>query len=105
MNLSDEQIQELMICGRFNFPASKCIIQLGISQADATEFVQHFNNKFSPLRQAYEKGKINTEFDIMKALEEKIHFGGEGADEAAKALQSMRKYQQINEITNEMFGL
>lgn len=105
MQLSDEQINELMICGRFNFPASKCLIQLNISRADAPEFVALFNDSFSLIRQAYEKGKINTEFDIMKALEDKVHFGGEGADEAAKALISMRNHQQINEVLNEMYGL
>lgn len=105
MTLSENQIQELMICGRFNFPATKCIIQLGISKNDAPDFILQFADMFSLLRQAYEKGKINTEFEIMTALENKVHDGGEGADEAAKALGSMRKYQKIDELLSEMYGI
>jgi hypothetical protein len=105
MVLTDEQWELLMICGRFNFPLSKCLVQLSIPEHQADEFTSHFNDHFSDIRQAYEMGAIKTEFDIMSALEDKVHGGGEGADEAAKALGSMRRYQKINEQLNEMYGL
>lgn len=105
MTLSSEQINMLMMCGRFNFPASKCIIQLDIARADVPEFTNQFNDHNSEIRRAYEKGKINTEFEIMEKLAAKVEEAREGSDEAAKALNSMRRYQQINEHLNEIFGL
>lgn len=103
MVLSEDQISELMLCGRFNFPASKCIIKLGLSRNDAPQFLAEFNDRFSATRQTYEKGKIATEFEIMEALETKVATGGEYADEAAKALNSLKRYQHMNELLNEMF--
>lgn len=105
MTLSSDQLDILMICGRFNFPASKCIIKLEINRTQASEFIQLFEDHSSDIRQAYEKGKIETEFEIMEKLVAKVEDGKEGADEAAKALNSMRKYQALNEHLNEVFGL
>ena len=105
MILTPEQNELLMACGKFNFPVSKCIIKLDIPENEADEFTIDFENPFSEISKSYEKGKIDTEFEIMEKLLAKIEEGGEGADEAAKALNSMRKYQTYNELLKEHFNL
>lgn len=105
MILTETQTNQLIKCGQFNFSATKCAIKLDIPHAQHAEFIMHFENYDSKIRKMYEMGKINTEFEIMEALEAKIHDGGEGCDEAAKALNTMRKNQTYNEQLKEYYNL
>lgn len=78
---------------------------LEIDRHDIPEFINQFEDHTSPIRIAYEQGRVKTEFEIMEKLATKVEEAREGSDEAAKALNNMRKYQGINEHLNEIFGL
>lgn len=105
MIITDQLIEDIIIYGRMHISPRKICIMLDLYGQDEKDLISMFNDPDSKIYRAYEKGKIIKDKEIMESLEAYITDGKENAGEAAKALGEMRKRQELNELTKDLFGV
>lgn len=105
MNLTDEQLEKVQKWGRFNIPAEKMAIMLGLCVEEKQMFIFLFNDPESLIRLEWDNGRVFSEIEVMESLESFSKSNQEGSGEAAKALGAIKKRQTLNNLKHELFGI
>ncbi len=99
LKFSEEELAQVMALAACNYTPELCAVHLDM---DKEAFIQLWRNKESDLRQAYDAGKLKSQFAIM---DQQRDLAEKGNITAAQIFLKESKEIEINNIRNQcLFG-
>lgn len=102
---SEEILQEIEQFGRYEYSSRQMAIMLELPPEMEKILQQKMKDPDSVVRRAYDKGQLTARQETIQHLEATVQKGEEGAGDAARAINYIRRKNKEDETRKDLFGV
>lgn len=102
---SEEILQEIESFGRYDYSPRQMSVMLQLSPEMEEELEEKMRDTYSVVRRSYDKGQLTARQETIEHLEAAVKKGEEGAGDAARAINYLKRKNKEDEIRKDLFGV